>query len=89
MHNVQLMKKYIYIYIFRVYHIRIIAKKKLVQRHETDRFLNNHFPECERVYLSIHDCLSFLHEVMIGYHRTKSFLHEDMIGNHRNKTTES
>jgi hypothetical protein len=63
MRNVQLMKIYIYIYIFHVYHIRIIAtKKKLVQRHETDRFLNDHFQECERVYLSIHDCLSFLHE---------------------------
>ena len=31
--------------------------------------------ECVRAYLSIHDCLSFRHEVMIG--------------NHRNKTTES
>jgi hypothetical protein len=31
--------------------------------------------ECVRAYLSIHDCLSFLHEVIIG--------------NHRNKTTES
>ena len=53
--------------------------------------------------LSIHDCLSFLHEVMMGNHRTKTllyevmignhwtntFLHEVMIGNHRNKTTES
>ena len=36
-----------------------------------------------RVYLSIHDCLSFLHEVMIGIHRTKNFLHGVMIGNHR------
>jgi hypothetical protein len=45
--------------------------------------------ECVRAYLSIHDCLSFLHEVMIGNHRTKTFLHEVMIGNHRNKTTES
>jgi hypothetical protein len=147
MHNVQLMKKKIYI--FRVYHIRIIAQKKLdhttwnkiicitvrenrifccqifcdllfksaferifnvmqlilvkikwkylikkfhdicllyyfniqrskknwITQHETNRFLNNHCQECVRAYLSIHDCLSFLHEVMIG--------------NHRNKTTES
>jgi hypothetical protein len=29
MRNVQLMKKKIYIYIFRVYHIRIIAQKKI------------------------------------------------------------
>jgi hypothetical protein len=61
--------------IFRVYHIRIIAKKKWFTRHETDRFLNNHCQECVRAYLSIHDCLSFRHEVMID--------------NHRNKTTES
>jgi hypothetical protein len=61
--------------IFRVYHIRIIAKQKWFTRHETERFLNNHCQECVRAYLSIHDCLSFLHEVIIG--------------NHRNKTTES
>jgi hypothetical protein len=62
--------------IFRVYHIRIIApKQKWFTRHEKDRCLNNHCPECVRAYLSIHDCLSFRHEVMIG--------------NHRNKTTES
>ena len=65
--TVQLMK---YIYTFR-----IIAKKNWFTRHETDRFLNNHCQECVRAYLGIHDCLSFLHEVMIG--------------NHRNKTTES
>jgi hypothetical protein len=88
MRNVQLMKKK-NIYIFRVYHIRIIAKKNWFTRHETDRFLNNHCQECVRAYLSIHDCLSFLHEVMIGNHRTKTFLHRVMIGNHRNKTTES
>ena len=77
--------------IFRVYHnIRIIATtKNWFTRHETDRFLNNHCQECVRAYLSIHDCLSFLHEVMIGNHRTKIFLHKVMIGNHRNKTTES
>ena len=34
------------IYIFRVYHIRIIAKKNWFTRHETDRFLNNHCQEC-------------------------------------------
>ena len=61
--------------IFRVYHIRIIAQTNWFRRHETDRFLNNHCQECVRAYLSIHDCLSFLHEVMIS--------------NHRNKTTES
>jgi hypothetical protein len=37
--------------IFRVYHIRIIAKKKnWFTRHETDRFLNNHCQECVRAY---------------------------------------
>ena len=61
--------------IFRVYHIRIVDQKKWFTRHETDRFLNNHCQECVCAYLSIHDCLSFRHEVMIG--------------NHRNKTTES
>jgi hypothetical protein len=50
-----------------------------ITRHETDRFLNNHCQECVHAYLSIHDCLSFLHEVMIGNHRTKTFLHEVMI----------
>ena len=49
--------------------------KNWFTRHETDRFLNDHCQECVRAYLSIHDCLSFLHDVMIG--------------NHRNKTTES
>jgi hypothetical protein len=78
-----------YIYIYRVYHIRIIAKNNWFTRHETERFLNNHYQECVRAYLGINDCLSFLHEVMIGNHRTKTFLHEVMIGNHRNKTTES
>jgi hypothetical protein len=34
-----------YIYIFCVYHIRIIAKKYWFTRHETNRFLNNH---CQR-----------------------------------------
>jgi hypothetical protein len=62
---------YIHVYIFRVNHIRIIAKKNWFTRHETD----NHCQKCVRAYLSIHDCLSCLHEVMIG--------------NHRNKTTES
>jgi hypothetical protein len=71
MRNVQLMKNKIYI--FRVYHIRIIAKKNWFTRHETDRFLNNHCQEYVRAYLSIHDCLSFLHEVMIGNHWTKTF----------------
>ena len=84
MRNVQLKKK-IYIY----YHIRIIAKKNWFTRRETDRFLNNHCQECVCAYLSIHDCLFFLHEVMIANHRTETFLHEVMIGNHWNKTTES
>ena len=51
------------------------TQKKWFTRDETDRFLNNHCQECVRAYLTIHDCLSFRHEVMIG--------------NHRNKTTES
>jgi hypothetical protein len=78
MRTVQLMKKMSDASknIFRVYHLRIIApKKKWFTRHETDRFLNNHCQECVRAYLSIHDCLSFRHEVMVS--------------NHRNKTTES
>jgi hypothetical protein len=58
-------------YIFRVYHIIIVAKTNWFTRHETDRFLNNHCQECVRAYHSIHDCLSFLHEVMIGNHRNK------------------
>jgi hypothetical protein len=61
------------IHIFRVYHIRIIAKKNWFTRHETDVLLNNHCQECVRAYLSIHDYLSFLHEVMIGNHWTKLF----------------
>jgi hypothetical protein len=89
MRNVHLMKKYIHVYIFRVYHIRIIAKKNWFTRHETDRFLNNHCQECVRAYLSIHDCLSFLHEVMIDNHRTKTVHHEAMIDIDQNKTTES
>ena len=74
MHTVQLMKKMLDASknIFRVYHIRIIAPKiKWFTRHETDRFLNNHCQECLRAYLSIHDCLSFRHEVMIDNHRNK------------------
>jgi hypothetical protein len=39
MRTVQLMKKK-YIYVFCVYHIRIIAKKYWFTRHETDRFLS-------------------------------------------------
>jgi glutaredoxin-related protein len=67
MRNVQFMKKKIYIYIPCVPHINN-DKKNWFTRHETDRFLNNHCQECvrARAYLSIHDCLSFLHEVMIG-----------------------
>ena len=42
-----------------------------------------------RAYLSIHDCLYFLHEVMIGNRRTKTFLHEVMIEKSSDKTTES
>jgi hypothetical protein len=70
MRNVQLMKTKI----FRVYHIRIIAKKNWFTPHETDRFLNTYCQECVRAYLSIHDCLSFLHEVMIGNHRNKTIV---------------
>jgi hypothetical protein len=88
MRNVQLMKKNKK-YIPYVPHKNNFTKKNSFTRHETDRFLNNHCQECVRAYLNIHDCLSFLHEVMIGNHPTKTFLHEVMIGNHRNKTTES
>jgi hypothetical protein len=45
-------------------------KKNCFTWHETDRFFNNHCQECVRAYLSIHDCLSFLHEVMIEYSGT-------------------
>ena len=74
------------IYIFRVYHIRIIPQKNWFTRHETDRFLNNHCQECVRAYRNIDACLSFLHEVMIDNHRTKTVHHEVMIDNHRTKT---
>jgi hypothetical protein len=63
------------IYVFRVYHLKNNCKKNWFTRHETDIYLNNHCQEYVRAYLSIHDCLSLLHEVMIG--------------NHRHKTTES
>jgi hypothetical protein len=75
MRTVQLMKKMSDASknIFRVYHVRIIAHtKKWFTRHETDRFLNNHCQECVRAYLSIHDCLSFRHKVLIGNHWNKS-----------------
>ena len=65
------------------------SARKRNKREANAKLNNNHCQECVRAYLSIHDCLSFLHEVMIGNHRTKAFLHEVMIGNHRNKTTES
>jgi hypothetical protein len=71
MRNVQLMKKK-NIYIPCVPH-KNNCKKNWFRRHETDRFLNNHYQECVCAYLSIHDCLFFLHEVMIGNHRTKTF----------------
>ena len=73
-------KIYKHVYI-RVYHIRIIATtKNWLTQHETDRFLNNHCQECVRAYLSIHDCLSFLHDRQSsdqnfssrGYHRQSS-----------------
>jgi hypothetical protein len=75
MRTVQLMEKIyiIYMYIYSVY--KNNCKINWFTRHETDRFLNNHCQECVHAYLSIHDFLSFLQEVMIG--------------NHRNKTTES
>ena len=74
MRTVQLMKKMLDASknIFRVYHIRIIAKKKWFTRHKTDRFLNNHCQECMRAYLSIHDCFSVHLEVMICNHRNKA-----------------
>jgi hypothetical protein len=96
MRNVQLMKKKIYIYIPCVPY-KNNCKKKFGSHDmkQTDssiiivRNVCDHCQECVRAYLSIHDCLSFLHEVMIGNHRTITFLREVMIGNHRNKTTES
>ena len=78
----------LYIYIPCVPHMNN-CKKKFGSHDMKQRFLNNHCQECVRAYLSIHDCLSFLHKVMIGNHRTKTFLHKVMIGKHRNKTTES
>ena len=66
----------------------MIAKNGFT-RHETDRFFNNHCQECVHAYGSIHDCLLFLHEIMISNHQTKAFRHEVMIGNHRNKKNES
>jgi hypothetical protein len=53
-----------------------LAKINWFTRHETDRFLNNHCRKCVRAYLSIHDCLSFHHEVMNGNHRNKVILHQ-------------
>jgi hypothetical protein len=72
MRTVQLMKKMSDASknIFRVYHSA--HKKKWFTRHETDRFLINHCQECVRACLSIHDCLSFRHKVMIGNHRNKT-----------------
>ena len=84
--NVQMMK--IYIYIPCVPHKNNCKKK--IGSHDmkhTDSTIIIVRNVC--VYLSIHDCLSFLHEVMIGNRWTKTFLNEVMIGNHRNKTTES
>ena len=39
--------------IFRVYHIRIIAKKNWFTRHEAEIFLNNHCQECVRTSASM------------------------------------
>ena len=79
MRTVQLMKKMSDASknIFRVYHIRIIAQKKDSSHDmkQTDSSIIIVRNVCASAYLSIHDCLSFRHEVMIG--------------NHRNKTTES
>ena len=47
------------IYIFRVHHIRIIAKQKLVHTTWNRECLNNHCQECVRAYLSIHDFFIF------------------------------
>ena len=57
MHNVQLMKKKIYIPC--VPHKNNCQKKNWFTRHETDRFLNNHCQECVCAYLSIHDLFIF------------------------------
>ena len=77
MRNVQLMKKIKYIPC--VPHNNNCNNKDYFTRHETDRFLNNHWQECVCAYLSIHDCLSFLHEVMIGNQGTKTInMHTDL-----------
>ena len=80
MRTVQLMKKMLDAskIIFRVPHKNNCTPKNGshdMKQTDSSIFLNNHCQECVRAYLSIHDCLSFRHEVMIG--------------NHRNKTTES
>ena len=41
------------IYIFRVHHIRIIAKQKLVHTTWNRECLNNHCQECVRAYISM------------------------------------
>jgi hypothetical protein len=58
MRNVQLMKTNTNI--FRVYHIRIIAKKNWFTRHQSDRFLNNHCQECVRAYLRIFNVMQLI-----------------------------
>ena len=60
-----------YKYIPCVPHKNNCTKIKWFTRHEADRFLNNHCQECVRDYLSINDCLSFRHEVMIAIIGTK------------------
>jgi hypothetical protein len=60
------------IYIPCVPHKNNCKKQNWFTWHETDRFLNNHCQECVHAYLSIHDCLSFRHEVMIGNHLNKT-----------------
>jgi replication initiation and membrane attachment protein DnaB len=48
------------------------SARKRNKREANAKLNNNHCQECVRAYLSIHDCLSFLHEVMIGNQRNKT-----------------
>jgi len=61
---------YIYIYIPCVLH-QNNCKTKIGSHDMKHVFLNNHCQECVRALHSIHVCLSFLHEVMIGKHYRK------------------
>ena len=88
MRNVQLMKTNIYI--CRVYHIRIICKKRIGSHDmkQTDSSIIIVRNVCVLTSSSTIVYL-FLTRSWSAIIWIKAFLHEDMIGNHRNKTTES